>query len=116
MNRHISDRTTRLFFAGAMAGAVLAASATPALSWKAYELESGLYAIRCADNTLHSYSGSASGLSTVGPALCEGHGGIAGPGGGSGPVDVKPAEAHKIQAPASPRAKELDKATPMLAK
>ncbi len=38
-----------------------------------------IWAIECADGTLHSYAGSAGGLSTVGPALCEGHGGVMNP-------------------------------------
>jgi hypothetical protein len=39
-----------------------------------------VWAIECADGTLHSYAGSSAGLSIVGPALCEGHGGMAEPG------------------------------------
>ncbi len=39
-----------------------------------------VWAIECADGTLHSYAGSSAGLAIVGPALCENHGGMAEPG------------------------------------
>jgi hypothetical protein len=58
---------------------ILAFSSGQAMAWSAYYLEPGLWAIRCNDGTLHSYSGSGNGLPTVGPALCEDHGGVVGP-------------------------------------
>ena len=72
--------------------------AAPAFAWKAYHLEGNTYTILCADGTIHSYTGSGSGISISGDALCEGHGGIAGGGGGpvggiqqATPVKAKPA-------------------------
>ncbi|MDX1580704.1 MAG: hypothetical protein R3360_03665, partial [Alphaproteobacteria bacterium] len=61
-------------------------------------------------------SGSASGLSTVGPALCEGHGGVADPGGsGAGAVQVKPAVKKPVpDKGTAPASKELDKSSPQL--
>ena len=54
-----------------------------AFAWNAYHLYNkdgtDIWAIECVDGTLHSYSGSSSGLSTVGPELCKNHGGVAGP-------------------------------------
>ncbi|ANV87342.1 hypothetical protein [Picosynechococcus sp. PCC 7117] len=68
-----------------------------ALAWNAYHLYNkdgrDIWAIECADGTLHSYAGSSSGLGTVGPALCEDHGGIANPGGDPQPV---PATVHEV--------------------
>lgn len=66
----------------------LALPSAPALAWKAYHLEGNLWAIRCNDGTLWSYSGSQGGLGTVGPALCADHGGLIG--GGEGP-EIEPA-------------------------
>lgn len=67
------------------------------LAWNAYHLYNkggtDIWAIECADGTLHSYAGSSNGLNTVGPALCEDHGGIAHPGGDPQPV---PATIHEV--------------------
>jgi|GEM_PF-5278629 len=61
----------------ALCSAGLAVACTgPAAAWVSYQLGDNYYAIRCADGTLHSYSGSSAGLSVVGPALCDGHGGL----------------------------------------
>jgi hypothetical protein len=58
----------------------------PAFAWKAYHLEGSQYAILCDDGAIFTYSGSGSGLSISGNALCEGHGGIAGGGGPTGGI------------------------------
>jgi len=77
---------------------------THAFAWNAYHLYNkdghDIWAIECADGTLHSYAGSSSGLSTVGPALCEGHGGIANPNDGD-PYEL-PAKACKVTRPSRP--------------
>lgn len=49
-----------------------------------YHLDDNLYAVICEDGHIFSYQGSEDGLSVVVPALCEEHGGVAGPGGGGG--------------------------------
>lgn len=49
------------------------------------------YAIECEDGSMHSYSGSSEGLSTIGPALCEGHGGA------NPDNDVNPAQAGQME-------------------
>jgi len=67
-----------------IATAAIFALSAPAMAWKAYHLEGNQYAILCADGAIFTYSGSGSGLSISGDALCEGHGGIAG--GGNTPV------------------------------
>jgi len=84
----------------------------PAFAWKAYHLEGDKYAILCADGAIFTYSGSGSGLSISGDALCEGHGGIAGGGptgrikqatpvrdaagaGGTGPAQTGSAYIHR---------------------
>lgn len=88
-----TNATRRAALAGWLVAGIAAALPVPALAWKAYHLEGNLWAIRCNDNTLWSYSGSSAGLGTVGPALCDGHGGIAGGGGGPdivpAPVEVR---------------------------
>jgi hypothetical protein len=66
-----------------IATAAIFAITAPAMAWKAYHLEGNQYAILCADGAIFTYSGSGSGLSISGNALCEGHGGIAGGGGGT---------------------------------
>jgi hypothetical protein len=68
-----------------IATAAIFAISAPAMAWKAYHLEGNQYAILCTDGAIFTYSGSGSGLSISGDALCEGHGGIAG-GGGNGPT------------------------------
>lgn len=73
----------------------LSLPAAPALAWKAYLLEGNLWAIRCNDGTLWSYSGSQEGLGTVGPALCADHQGLVG--GGAGP-EIEPATPEIRQA------------------
>lgn len=65
----------RILFSLAAATLILGAS-SPAFAWVSYQLGDNYYAIRCNDGTLHSYSGGAGGLGIVGPALCEGHGGL----------------------------------------
>lgn len=62
------------------------------MAWEAHKVGEKKYAIECEDGTMHSYSGSSEGLSVVGPALCEGHGGVAGPNGGATPVQAEPVE------------------------
>lgn len=77
----------------AAAAITLVASALtiPAASaYTVYQLEPGLYAIVCQDGTINSYSGGPEGIGIVGPALCEGHGGIAG--GGDDGINVLPAD------------------------
>lgn len=71
---HVSALVLLFAVTGLMAQAVFA--------YKTYLLEENYYAIVCTDGQIFSYSGSSSGLSTVGPALCEGHGGIVAGGGG----------------------------------
>jgi len=56
--------------------------ASPAMAWQAFHLQGNTYAILCADGAIFTYTGSGSGISISGDALCEGHGGIANPGGG----------------------------------
>jgi len=56
--------------------------ATPAMAWQAFHLQGNTYAILCADGAIFTYTGSGSGISISGDALCEGHGGVANPGGG----------------------------------
>ncbi len=76
----------------AAAAITLAATALtiPAASaYTVYKLEDGLYAIICQDGTINSYSGGPGGIGIVGEALCDGHGGIVGGGGG---IDVLPAD------------------------
>jgi hypothetical protein len=61
-----------------------------------YLLQVGLYAIICEDGQIFSYQGSQDGLDIVVPALCEGHGGVANPGGGGVDVGVAgPATANR---------------------
>ncbi|MDZ7851233.1 MAG: hypothetical protein U5L98_00925 [Halomonas sp.] len=60
-----------------------------ASAYTVYKLEEGLYAIICQDGTINSYSGGPGGIGIVGEALCEGHGGVVGGGGG---IDVLPAD------------------------
>ena len=85
-----------IFFLGLFYG-------SQALAWNAYHLYNkdgtDIWAIECADGTLHSYAGSSAGLSTVGPELCKNHGGVAGPG---GELDELPAEACKVSKPNRP--------------
>lgn len=73
-----------------------AVTAPSAMAYKVYQLEDKYYAIVCADGQIFSYSGGAGGLSTVGPALCEKHGGVAG-GGGDGRPQVERAPADVAQ-------------------
>jgi len=47
-----------------------------------YHLEDNLYVVICEDGHIFSYQGSEDGLSVVVTALCEEHGGVAGPDGG----------------------------------
>lgn len=69
---------------GAGTALVLGLMAGNAAAYQAYQLYHNKWAIECKDGSLHGYSGSAAGLSTVGPALCEKHGGVVGPSGGGG--------------------------------
>jgi len=62
------------------------------MAWEAHKVGEKKYAIECEDGTMHSYSGSSEGLSEVGPALCEGHGGVAGPNDDVTPVQAEPME------------------------
>lgn len=64
-----------------LSGSVIVAS-PPAQAADVYQLQVGLYAIICEDGHIFSYEGSEGGLSTVVPALCEGHGGVVGSGDG----------------------------------
>lgn len=66
-------------------GAFMAPAAS---AYTVYTLANNYYAIVCTDGQIFSYSGSAGGVGIVAPALCEGHGGIAG-GNGGGPTPVK---------------------------
>ncbi|PCK05862.1 MAG: hypothetical protein COA42_17810 [Alteromonadaceae bacterium] len=59
--------------------------APAASAYTVYSLAKDYYAIVCADGQIFSYSGGAGGIGIVGPALCEGHGGMAG-GNGGGPT------------------------------
>ena len=70
-------------------------SAQASFAWAAYYLGNQLWAIRCANGQMFSYSGSSAGLDVVGPALCPG--GLAGPG-GNNPVIVKnpPASVKRV--------------------
>lgn len=69
--------------------AFTALSINSASAYTVYKLEDQLYAIICADGQIFSYGGGPGGIGIVGEALCEGHGGIAGGGGG---IDVLPAD------------------------
>lgn len=69
--------------------AFCALSISSASAYTVYKLEDRLYAIICADGQIFSYSGGAGGIGIVGEALCDGHGGIVGGGGG---IDVLPAD------------------------
>jgi len=64
-----------------------------AYAWNAYHLYNkdgtDIWAVECADGSLFSYAGSSGGLSIVGPALCEGHGGIANPDDGVNPMPAQ---------------------------
>ena len=71
-------------------------TAPSAMAYTVYQLEEDYYAIVCTDGQIFSYSGSAGGLSTVGPALCEGHGGIAGGNGGGPQVERAPANVKQM--------------------
>ncbi|HEY7883660.1 MAG TPA: hypothetical protein VIC08_01790 [Cellvibrionaceae bacterium] len=84
-----------------------------ASAWTAYQLHHNYYAIVCADGAIFSYGGSADGLNIVGPALCEGHGGIVGNPGG---VDIKPAtkDIQKKAQTGQIKRKPIDKASPKL--
>ncbi len=73
-----------------------AVTAPSAMAYKVYQLEDKYYAIVCADGQIFSYSGGAGGLSTVGPALCETHGGVAGGGEGRPQVERAPADVARI--------------------
>ncbi len=53
-----------------------------ASAYTVYLLANNYYAIVCTDGQIFSYSGGPSGVGIVAPALCEGHGGIAGGSGG----------------------------------
>lgn len=77
----------------AAAAITLAASSltiSSASAYTVYQLEPGLYAIICQDGHIFSYSGGPEGIGIVGEALCEGHGGVVG--GGGGGIDVLPAD------------------------
>jgi|GEM_PF-2260531 len=79
----------------AVSVALLFASAviTPlASAYTVYSLAENYYAIVCTDGQIFSYSGGPSGIGIVAPALCEGHGGIAGGPGGGVNVSAAPAE------------------------
>ncbi|WP_369600715.1 hypothetical protein AAIA72_12855 [Hahella sp. SMD15-11] len=65
-------------------------------AWAAYLLRDNHWAIECMDGTLWSYNGSGNGLSTVGPALCADHGGLAGPGGSTPQVVKAPGEVRRV--------------------
>jgi hypothetical protein len=81
--------TTRL--AAAAITLVATALTIPAASaYTVYKLEDQLYAIICADGQIFSYSGGPGGIGIVGEALCDGHGGIVG--GGGGGIDALPAD------------------------
>jgi hypothetical protein len=70
-----------------------------------YHLEDNLYAIICVDGQIFSYQGSEDGLTIVVPALCEGHGGVANPGGGGVGANVaEAATGRPAQAVADRRA------------
>lgn len=71
---------------GLALGALIIPSAS---AYTVYKLEEGLYAIICQDGTINSYSGGPGGIGIVGEALCDGHGGVVGGGGG---IDVLPAD------------------------
>ena len=58
-----------------------------ASAYTVYNLANNYYAIVCTDGQIFSYSGGAGGVGIVAPALCEGHGGLAG-GNGGGPTPV----------------------------
>ena len=62
-----------IFFLGLFYG-------SQALAWNAYHLYNkdgtDIWAIECADGTLHSYAGSSAGLSTVGRTSRENHGAL----------------------------------------
>ncbi len=73
-----------------------AVAAPSAMAYKVYQLEDKYYAIVCADGQIFSYSGGAGGLSTVGPALCEKHGGLAGGGDGRPQLERAPADVARI--------------------
>jgi len=71
---------------------ILAFCSGQAMAWEAYRLYEEKWAIECEDGTIHSYSGGSEGLSEVGPALCQGHGGVAGPNDDVTPVQAEPME------------------------
>jgi len=71
---------------------ILAFCSGQAMAWEAYRLYEEKWAIECEDGSIHSYSGGSEGLSVVGPSLCEGHGGVAGPDIGVNPVQAEPVE------------------------
>lgn len=101
---------------GAGMALVLGLMAGNTMAFQAYQLYHNKWAILCNDGSVHSYSGSAQGLSTVGPALCEKHGGVVGPTGGAGVQQGKPANASGLMAaPAggSASALKIKKARPV---
>ncbi len=76
-----------------VAGSVLLLLVTGGFSQAAdvYHLQDSLHAIICEDGRIFSYQGSEEGLAVVVPALCEEHGGVAGPDGGGGAVALEAA-------------------------
>jgi hypothetical protein len=91
---------------------VTALLAPAASAYTVYLLKKDYYAIVCADGQIFSYSGGPAGIGTVGPALCNGHGGIAG-GSGGGLTPIK-APANIMRAASSCRGagnKVIDKQT-----
>jgi len=83
-----------------------------ASAYTVYTLANNYYAIVCTDGQIFSYSGGAGGIGIVAPALCEGHGGIAG--GNGGGVTTAPATAEltsAAQSCAGSAGKKIDEKT-----
>ncbi|MGM0982764.1 MAG: hypothetical protein ACQEXG_04965 [Pseudomonadota bacterium] len=86
----MKPRFSRAGISAMVLGLAFGALTIPSASaYTVYKLEDRLYAIICADGQIFSYGGGPGGIGIVGEALCEGHGGIVGGGGG---IDVLPAD------------------------
>lgn len=93
----------------AAASSVLFAPAASA--YTVYTLANNYYAIVCTDGQIFSYSGGPGGIGIVAPALCEGHGGIAGGNGGGVTTVPATAELQRTASSCASTGKKLDATT-----
>ena len=82
-----------------------------ASAYTVYTLANNYYAIVCADGQIFSYSGGPGGIGIVAPALCEGHGGIAGGNGGGATAVPASAELRTATQSCASSGKKIDAQT-----